>query len=87
MITKIKNELLKRTNGGTTECTITMKIDGQQISIHPCVSYGQTEYYLVYGFENTGFNTIEEVASYINDYEKHKKDQVSEKEKIRKYFN
>lgn len=43
--------------------------------------------FLVYSFEQTGFNTLEEVAAYIDNYEEHKKEQLSEEEKIRKYFN
>lgn len=84
---KILTELIKRTEVGTKDCTITMKCDGQKITIHPCVSCGCTEYFLVYSFEQTGFNTLEEVASYIDNYEEHKKEQLSEEEKIRKYFN
>lgn len=87
MLTKITNELIKRTINGTKDCTITMKCDGQKITIHPCVSNGCTEYFLVYSFEQTGFNTIEGVASYINNYKEHKKEQLNEEEKIRKYFN
>ena len=84
---KILTELIKRTEVGTKDCTITMKCDGQKITIQPCISCGRTEYFLVYSFEQTGFNTLEKVASYIDNYEEHKKRQLREEEKIRKYFN
>ena len=84
---KILTELIKRTEVGTKDCTITMKRDGQKITIHPCILCGCTEYFLVYSFEQTGFDTLEEVAAYIDNYEEHKKEQLSEEEKIRKYFN
>lgn len=87
MYEKILSELIKRTENCTKECTITMKCDGQRITIHPCVSFGCTEYFLVYGFEQTGFNTIEEVASYIDHYNEHKNKQINEEQKIRKYFD
>lgn len=87
MYEKILVELIRRTENGTKDCTITMKYDGQKITIHPCVSCGCTEYFLVYSFEQTGFNTLEEVASYIEHYLEHKNRLNSEKEKITKYFN
>ena len=81
---KILNELIKRTEVGTKDCTITMKCDGQKITIQPCISCGYTEYFLVYSFEQTGFNTLEEVASYIDNYEEHKKEISEYKKKYRK---
>jgi len=87
MITKIKNELLKRTNGGTTECTITMKIDGTKVRIVPMANYGYGEYWLAYGFSRDGFETIDELANYILNYEDEKKAHQNEIDKITKYFN
>ena len=87
MITKIVNELAKRTNNFTKPCTIKMKVDNQEIIITPCNYIGTPEYFLVSSFESTGFDTIEKVAEYINNYEKHKSRHEKEISKITEYFN
>ena len=86
-IERIVRELQSRTNNFTKPCTIEMKVDNQKIVITPCNYTGTPEYFLVSGFESTGFNTIEEVAEYINNYEKHKSRQRKEIYEITKYFN
>lgn len=86
-IESIVEELRKRTANFTKPCKLTMKVDNQQIIVNPCNYTGTPEYFLVDGFESTGFNTIEEVAEYINNYAEHKNRLSSEKEKITKYFN
>lgn len=87
MINAIKKELLKRTSNGTTECTITMKVDGCKINIVPMGNYGYGEYWLTYGFERSGFETLDELATYIYNYENEKKAHENEIKKITKYFN
>lgn len=86
-IESIVKALQDRTSNFTKPCTLTMKVDNQQIVINPCNYTGTPEYFLVYSFESTGFNTIEDVAEYINNYEKHKSRHEKEISEITKYFN
>ena len=70
---KVKNELLKRTNNCSSECTITMKVDGTEVRIVPMQNYGYGEYWFAHGFSRDGFETIDELANYILNYEDEKK--------------
>lgn len=87
MVERIKAEILKRTNNGTIECTITMKVDNNKVRIVPMQNYGYGEYWLAYGFSRDGFETLDELANYIFNYENEKKAHNEEIEKITKYFN
>ena len=87
MINKVKNELLKRTENGTKECTITLKCDGTEARIVPMTNYGYGEYWLVYGLLRDGFETLDELAHYIINYENEKKKHENEVAEITKYFN
>ena len=86
-IESIVKALQDRTSNFTKPCKLTMKVDNQQIIVNPCNYTGTPEYFLVDGFESTGFNTIEDVAEYINNYEKHKSRHEKEISEITKYFN
>ena len=87
MLEKIKAELLKRTNNGTEECTITMKVDNNKIRIVPMTNYGYGEYWLAYGFHRDGFESLTELATYILNYDDEKKAHEEEIATITKYFN
>ena len=87
MINRVKNELLKRTENGTKECTITLKADKTEVRIVPMTNYGYGEYWLAYGLLRDGFETLDELAAYIINYDNEKKIHAEEVAKITKYFN
>lgn len=87
MLEKIIEELKKRTENGTKDCTIHMNKSGDAITISPCNYTGEVEYFLIYcSIPCSGRETWEETAKFIMEYDKHLQEQAEEEKKIREYF-
>ena len=90
----VVNELVKRfTANGWKDLTVTMKCNGDEVTISPCY-YGEAtpalediEYFLVYcSMPWCGSDKIEKIADLLINYEKELQEQEDDKRKLHNYY-
>lgn len=92
---KIKNELTNRLEKANfKEISITMKKSGDKISITPCAqmptieSMNDIEYFLLNstGINLLGCDTIDELATTIQNYEAQREHDLNERDRLKEYY-